>query len=110
MPLNVCLLVLRLLFFKKFAGPPMAKSPNMVWGPHTARVKTKMLNLRIGLFKHRWAQIAIPLISEANFFLSGLAVQLTFKNVSGLVIEANFFSQSARIRIVATAVLVKKSL
>ena len=30
----------------------MAKSINMVWGPHMARVKTKnMLNLRIGLFK-----------------------------------------------------------
>ena len=59
---------------------------------------------------HRWAQIAIPLISEANFFTSGIAVQLTFKNVSGLVIEANFFSQSARTRVVATAVLIKKSL
>ena len=31
---------------------------------------------------HRWAQI-------------GIAVQLTFKYVSGLVIEANFFSQIA---------------
>ena len=50
------------------------------------------------------------LISEANFFTSRLAVQLTFKNVSGLVIEANFFSQSAIIRIVATAVLIRKSL
>ena len=46
-------------------------------------------------YTHRWAQIANPLISEANFFTSGLAVQLTFKNVSELVIEANFFSQSA---------------
>ena len=52
MLLNVCLLVLRLLFFEKFAGAPMAKSINMVWGPHIARVKTKnILNLRIGLFK-----------------------------------------------------------
>ena len=52
MLLNVCLLVLRLLFFEKFAGPPLAKSINMVWGPHIARVKTKnILNLRIGLFK-----------------------------------------------------------
>ena len=59
--------------------------------------------------QHRWAQIANPLISEANFFTSGLAVQLTFKNVSGLVIEANFFSQSARIRIVAISVLIKKT-
>ena len=60
------------------------------------------------VYAHRWAQIANPLISEANIFTSGLAVQLTFKNVSGLVIEANFFSQSARIRIVATTVLIKK--
>ena len=52
MPLNVCLLVLRLLFFEKFAGAPMAKRINMVWGPHIARVKTKnTLNIRIGLFK-----------------------------------------------------------
>ena len=30
----------------------MAKSMNMVWRPHIARVKTKnILNLRIGLFK-----------------------------------------------------------
>ena len=35
------------------------------------------------------------LISEANFFISGLAVQLMFKAVGGLVIEANFFSQFA---------------
>ena len=40
MLLNVCLLVLRLLFFEQ--GPPMAKSINMVWGPHIARVKTKI--------------------------------------------------------------------
>ena len=41
MLLNVCLLVLRQLFFEKFAGALMAKSINMVWGPHIARVKTK---------------------------------------------------------------------
>ena len=30
----------------------MAKSINMVWGPHIARVKTKnILNITIGLFK-----------------------------------------------------------
>ena len=30
----------------------MAKSINMVWGPHIARVKTKnILNIGIGLFK-----------------------------------------------------------
>ena len=52
MLLNVCLLVLRLLFFEKFAGAPKAKSINMVWRLHIARVKTKkILNLRIGLFK-----------------------------------------------------------
>ena len=52
MLLNVCLLVLRLLFFEKCAGPPMAKGINMVWGPHIARFKIKnILNLRIGLFK-----------------------------------------------------------
>ena len=39
MLLDVCLLVLRLLFFENFA---MAKSINMVWGPHIARVKTKI--------------------------------------------------------------------
>ena len=43
---------------------------------------------------HRWAQIVNPLVSRANFFTSGIAVQLTFKNVNGLVMEANFFSQS----------------
>ena len=42
-----------------------------------------------------WAQIAIPLLNEANFFTNGLTVHLMFKSVSGLVIEANFFSQSA---------------
>jgi len=38
----------------------------------------------------------IPLISEANFFVSALAVPLTSRNVNGLVIEAKFFSQSTR--------------
>ena len=38
---NVCLLVLRLLFFEKIARAPKAKNMNMVWGPHIARVKTK---------------------------------------------------------------------
>ena len=52
MLLNVCLLILRLLFFEKFAGAPKAKSINMVWGAHIARVKSKnILNIRIGLFK-----------------------------------------------------------
>ena len=49
---NVCLLVLRLLSFDKFAGSPMAKSINIVWGSHITRVKTKsILNLGIGQFK-----------------------------------------------------------
>ena len=53
MLLNLCLLVLRLLVFEKFAGAPMAKSINMVWGPHIARAKTKnILDLRIGLLRH----------------------------------------------------------
>ena len=52
MLLNVCFLFLRLLFFEKFAGAPKAKSINMVWGTHIARVKTKnILNVRIGLYK-----------------------------------------------------------
>ena len=58
MLLNVYLLVLRLLFFEKFAGAPEAKSINMVRGPHIARVKTKnILNLRIGLFKARLSYV-----------------------------------------------------
>ena len=38
---------------KKLQGPPMAKSINIVWGPHIAQVKTKnILKLGIiGLFK-----------------------------------------------------------
>ena len=44
---------------------------------------------------HKWAQIDIPLSNEAKFFTMGLAVQLTFKNISGLVIEASLFSQPA---------------
>ena len=44
---------------------------------------------------YRRTQIANPLISEANIFISGLPIPLTLKNVNGLVIEANFFSQSA---------------
>ena len=53
MLLNVCLLVLRLPFFEKFAGAPHGKKhKHGIWGPHIARVKTKnILNPRIGLFK-----------------------------------------------------------
>ena len=52
MLLNACLLVLRLLFFEKFAGAPHGqKHKDTLWGPHIARVKTKnILNLEIGLF------------------------------------------------------------
>ena len=73
--------------------------------------KLKAIQKSVGLHDLKSTTIGghKSLISEANFFTSGLAVQLTFKNVSGLVIEANFFSQSARIRIVATAVLIKKN-
>ena len=40
------------IFRKICRPPPMAKSMNMVWGAHIARVKTKnILNLRIGLFE-----------------------------------------------------------
>ena len=52
MLLNVCLLVLRLLFFEKFAGAPYGQKYKYGMRPHIARVKTKnILNLRIGLFK-----------------------------------------------------------
>ena len=54
MLLNVCLLVLRLLFFEKFAGSPHGQKHKYgsLWRPHIARVETKnILNLRIGLFK-----------------------------------------------------------
>jgi len=47
---------------------------------------------------HRWAHTASPLISKANFFISALAVPLTFQDVNRLVIEAKFFSQSANPR------------
>jgi len=45
---------------------------------------------------HTWAHTASLLISEANFFISALALSLTSQDVNGLIIEANFFSQSAR--------------
>ena len=53
MLLNVCLLVLRLLFFEKFVGASHGQKHKYgMGGPHIARVKTKnLLNLRIGLFK-----------------------------------------------------------
>ena len=47
MLLNVCLLVLRLLFFEKFAGAPHNQKHE-----YGMRVRTKnILNHRIGLFK-----------------------------------------------------------
>ena len=52
MSLNVCLLISRLLFFEKFAGPPHGQKHKYGMGPHIVRVKTKnILNRRIGLFK-----------------------------------------------------------
>ena len=52
MLLNVCLLVLRLLFFEKIARAPHGQKHKYGMGaPHRARVKRKnLLNLRIGLF------------------------------------------------------------
>jgi len=46
-------------------------------------------------YYHRWAYTASPLISEANFFISALAVLLTSQGINRLVIKAKFFSQSA---------------
>jgi len=43
-----------------------------------------------------WAHTASPLISEANFYISALAVLLMPQDINGLVIEAKFFSQSAK--------------
>ena len=53
MLLNVCLLVLRLPFFEKFAGAPHGQKYKYgMGGAHIARVTTKnILSLRIGLFK-----------------------------------------------------------
>ena len=52
MLLNVCLLVLRLLFFEKFAGAPRDQKHKYGIGTHIARVKRKnILNLRIGPVK-----------------------------------------------------------
>jgi len=44
---------------------------------------------------YRWVHTTSPLISEANFFISALAVPLTSQDVNGMVIEANFFSKFA---------------
>ena len=52
MLLNVCLLVLRLLFFEKSAGASHGQKHNSGMGPHITPVKTKNIsNLRISLFK-----------------------------------------------------------
>ena len=66
---NVCLLVSRLLFFEKhfsksnLQAPPMAKSINMVWGSHIARVETKnILNLTIGLFEKPLSYVELILL------------------------------------------------
>ena len=72
MLLNVCLLVLRLLFFEKFAGGPIVKSINMVWGPHIARVQTKnILNLRIGLFKAPLLYVELLVLRRPTDYLRG---------------------------------------
>ena len=72
--------------------------------PNYCKTIQKSLLLPIIIGGHK------PLISEANFFTSGLEVPTTFKNVSGLFIEAKFFSQSVRIRILATVVSIKHRL
>ena len=41
MLLNVCLLVLRLLFFEKLAGAPMVNSINIVWGATSRELRQK---------------------------------------------------------------------
>ena len=58
-------------------------------------MSTKVLSLTkfpFITFVQRRGQISNPVISEANIFISGLAVPLTFKSVNGLVIEANFLA------------------
>ena len=51
MLLNVCLLVLRLLFFEKFAGSPHGQQHKYgMEAPHRANQDKNILNLRIGLF------------------------------------------------------------
>jgi len=51
----------------------------------------RVFSLKVNYENHRWAHTASPLISEANFFISALAVLLTSQDVNGLVIEAKFF-------------------
>ena len=47
----------------------MAKSINMVWGPHIARVKTKnILNLRIGLFEKPLPYVEV-IVLHTNYLL-----------------------------------------
>ena len=50
MLLNVCLLVLRLLFFEKFAGALHGQKRKYGMAPHRASQDKKIMNLRIGLF------------------------------------------------------------
>ena len=69
MSLNVCLLVLDCYFSKNLQPPPMAKSINMVWGAHIARVKTKnILNLRIGLFEKPLSYVEL-IVLRTNYLL-----------------------------------------
>ena len=86
MSLNVCLLVSRLVFFEKFAGPPMAKSINMVWGPHIARVKTKsILNLTIGLFEKPLSYVELILLCT-DYLRGSLFVRTPGWGVQGALV------------------------
>ena len=69
MSLNVCLLVLRLLFFEKFAGPPHGQKHKYGMGAHIARVKAKnILNLRIGLFEKPLSYVEL-IVLRINYLL-----------------------------------------
>ena len=50
----------------------MAKSINMVWGAHIARVKTKnILNLRIGLFEKPLSYVELIVLRTMYNYLLG---------------------------------------
>ena len=67
MSLNVCLLVLRLLFFEKFAGAPYGQKHEYgMGGPHCAR--KNVLNLRIGLFEKPLSYIEL-IVLRTNYLL-----------------------------------------
>ena len=61
--------------FRKICWPPMAKSINMVWGSHIARVRTKsILNLRIGLFKAPLSYVE-QIVIRTDYLLGPLFVR-----------------------------------